>query len=168
MKNQLSQEKLKELFSYDPETGKFESNQKSGKRRKGFLHPKGYVMYGIEKKAYLAHRLAWLYVYGEMPSLYIDHINRVKNDNRISNLRLVNHAENGQNRNVSITSKSKVKGVYWNKNSKKWLAYITFQKKKRYLGGFDSLEDAKAAYGNEAARIHKYNPIATNFQKDET
>ncbi|MDA6380520.1 HNH endonuclease signature motif containing protein [Escherichia coli] len=67
----------------------------------------------INGKAYPAHRLAWLIVYGTMPDGFIDHINRVRTDNRISNLRLVTHSENMQNRKIQKNNKSGYRGVSW-------------------------------------------------------
>ena len=86
----ITQSKLKELVNYDQDTGIFTWKKRTSNRIKigdiiGNLHNCGYIEMGVNGKRYLAHRLAWLYVYGYMPKL-IDHINTNKQDNRICNL----------------------------------------------------------------------------------
>src|SRR5436190_23425691 len=94
----LTQEKLKEVLDYDPETGLFTSRVSRGGRpasaRAGCVTTKGYIKLSLCQKRYYAHRLAWLYVYGEWPSKQIDHINCVTDDNRIANLREATSAQN--------------------------------------------------------------------------
>ena len=92
----LTQKRLKELFYYDPVTGVFTrlhstSNVKAG-RATGNLNTGGHLGFLVDKKMYQAHRLAWLYVHGDWPNSQIDHINGVRTDNRIENLRDVPHA----------------------------------------------------------------------------
>ena len=88
--SQLTQERLKELYSYNPETGEFTHLLSWGKRKRGdvagYVHPtKRYRYIRIEGKSYFAHRLAWLYVYGKWPEDQIDHIDGVRDNNRIAN-----------------------------------------------------------------------------------
>ena len=112
----LTKEKLKEILLYDEECGQF---YRRGKIRKG-LHvgevagsttSTGYWRITIEKKEYLAHRLAWLYMKGEWPEKDIDHINGNPQDNRWSNLRLCSKRESNLNRGVLSNSRTGVKGV---------------------------------------------------------
>ena len=92
---------IKELLDYDKSTGEFtwicKRRGASKKKLAGTKTKIGYTMIMIDGKYYLAHRLAWLYVYGEMPKLSIDHINGKKDDNRIKNLREVTILENQHN-----------------------------------------------------------------------
>ena len=103
MKRLLTVEVLKANVSYNPATGIFTRVKNHPKRKyiagsvTGVPRPDGYVQVMIEGKIFLAHRLAWLYVHGVMPEHYVDHINGVKNDNRIENLRDVKQGVNLQN-----------------------------------------------------------------------
>ena len=101
----------------------------------------GYIKISIAHTLYYAHRLIWLYVYGEWPNS-IDHINRNKHDNRISNLRNVSHSTNLKNQKLRSTSSSGVHGVHWYKAGNKWHSEIKVNYKKICLGYSDSLLDA--------------------------
>ena len=104
----LSQEKLKEVLSYDTDTGNFLWLYDSGKAKKGEIaghknKSMGYILIGISNQKYLAHRLVWLYTYGKLPANTIDHINRNKHDNRLCNLREATHSENMCNTAITNT-----------------------------------------------------------------
>lgn len=154
----LAAERLRELLHYDPETGKFTWRAYRGARAKqgespGFVNPLGYIEIRIDKKLYRAHRLAWLYSYGEWPERNIDHANGDPSDNRLSNLRLCSQSENAANSRRKSTNSSGVKGVYWNKQAGKWRARITKNYKTIEIGQFDRLEDAAAAYARTAEKV---------------
>jgi hypothetical protein len=154
----LTQERLKELLNYDPATGVFtwripvRANVKAGQRA-GSIHPKGYVIISVDKRLTKAHRLAWLYVHGEMPPAELDHINRIPNDNRIANLRLADRYINTQNTGLQKNNTSGYRGVTWHKSQQKWRARISIQGKMNELGYFHSKEDAAKRY-EEVARVH--------------
>ncbi len=94
----LTQQRLHELLHYDAETGFF-----TKKRFAVGSYQEGYLYICLDNKSYGAHRLAWLYRYGDIPKgLQIDHINGKRHDNRIVNLRAVTPQENLQNRGVKI------------------------------------------------------------------
>jgi len=155
----LTQEELKETLDYDPESGIFRWKVAKGLRVKvgdiaGTLHPNGYRYIKINGKRYLEHRLAWLYVHGEWPEDMIDHINGIKDDNRIENLRESTRSENGMNRSKQINNTSGYKGVTWNKAAQKWHTQIMINNKQKYLGYFDSPEEAYAAYCKAAEELH--------------
>ena len=124
----ITQKELKELLHYDPGTGVFvwkniiTANQKKNGDVAGGYDDKGYIKIRINYKHYLAHRLAWLYVYGEWPSKHLDHINRNPSDNRISNLREATHLENNKNASKRKDNTSGYKGVNWHARNKKWIA----------------------------------------------
>lgn len=108
MKNlyDLNHDYLKHILSYIPETGKFywkiaKSSKTIVGKEAGTLHPNGYIYIRIDGFGFRAHRLAWFYVYKEWPKLEIDHINQIKTDNRICNLRDVTSKEN-QNNKIKI------------------------------------------------------------------
>ncbi len=129
----FTQEKLKELVDYNPDTGIFTNkinriNVIAGSVC-GSLNHRGYIHIKINKVTYSAHRLAWLYIYGYCPENQIDHINRIRNDNRIKNLREVTHSCNLKNRTLQKNNKTGVKGVNLCKRSNKWRVQISNNKK---------------------------------------
>jgi hypothetical protein len=158
----VTQERLKELFDYNPETGIFINKVRRGKCQAGTVAGhcgQGYFRININKKLYLTHRLAWLYVYGELPE-YIDHINRIPTDNRIANLRVVSKKQNQENKEKQKNNKSGYKGVSWDSQKKKWFSCIQHKYKTIALGRYDNKEDAYMAYCNAASKYHTHNPNA--------
>lgn len=140
----LTLERLKELLSYDTNTGIFTwiSFTKNYRRPvgtvAGYTNNLGYVQIGIDCVSYGAHRLAWMYVHGELPEMDIDHINGNTADNRIENLRLVTHQQNMCNRKRRSDNSSGYPGVYFNKSANKWHASIRVEGKRIHLGYFKS------------------------------
>lgn len=153
----LTKQRLRELLSYDPETGDFRWLVNRGTVRVGSVagtpNAKGHLQIRIDGVKYYSHRLAWLWVYGAWPLDQIDHINAVKYDNRLSNLRAASSSENGRNRGAQKNNSSGLKGVYQRKKLGKWQASIKLYGKLKHLGTFTSAESASAAY---AAAAHKY------------
>ena len=158
----LSQQRLKELLEYNQETGLFTNRvQRNSHAKKGGVAGTktkyGYISIQIDKKLYLAHRLAWLYVYGEFPEKSLDHINEIKDDNRLVNLRLATRQENGHNISIlRITNKSGFIGVSWNKKPKKWLASIAINGKNKHLGLFNTPEEASEVYLKAKRELHPF------------
>ena len=138
--NNISQNNLKRILHYDSDTGIFTRLYNSSGARKGSIAgsktKQGYIHIRVKTDRVLAHRLAWLYVHGEMPKLFIDHINHDKTDNRISNLRLVTRIENSKNLGKSIRNTSGFVGVSYNKSNNQWRADIRIDGKLKYLGGY--------------------------------
>lgn len=154
----ITQSELKQLFHYDPETGVF-TWIRSGTGRKtnklaGWIDRVGYVRIEVHGKAYCAHRLAWLYVYGCWPTKYIDHINRIKGDNRISNLRDVTKQQNLFNLDSRKGSTSSYLGVHLDRESNKYRASIRVNNKLYNLGRFNNEIDAHQAYLKAKAELH--------------
>jgi len=153
----LTQARLKELLCYDPETGVFTWRSTSRNRKAGAVAGSlqhGYVRISIDNKIYAAHRLAWLYTHGCQPFGEIDHINRVRNDNRLCNLRKATKEINAQNASVRVDSPYGIRGVTKHKYSNKYRARIQADKKTVYLGMFDTPEEAQRAYAAAAAKLH--------------
>ena len=154
----LTQERLKEQLHYDEATGIFtwrlaRQGVRSGSVA-GTVRPNGYIAIKIDRRLYLAHRLAWFYVYGEFPPADIDHINCMKSDNRIVNLRLATSSENQMNVQIQSNNTSGFKGVTWHKKRGKWQAQSKLNGKYRFLGYFPSAEAASEAYQAFAKRHH--------------
>jgi hypothetical protein len=145
----ISADELRQLVKYDRDTGLF---QRGGKVI-GTRNKTGYVVFSLKSTLYYAHRLAWLYETGEMPS-QIDHVNGIKNDNRMDNLRLATHAENMRNRVVRPQSTSGRKGVRLHKTSGLWFASIVVDRKVISLGYHRDKEDAASAYDQAAIELH--------------
>jgi len=155
----LTQKRLKELLSYNEETGVFTNKTTRGNRVykggvAGSVTPDGYCAVYLEGKTYRAHRLVWLYVHGKFPTEGLDHINHIKDDNRLVNLRPVTQKENCKNRLLHKANTSKVTGVYLKKSSDKWVGYITVDYQTINLGAFKDKFEAICA--RKSAEV-KYN-----------
>jgi hypothetical protein len=154
----LTQKILKELLDYNQDTGIFTWKVSRGKAKAGNVAGKinndGYIAIGFNYKTYQSHRLAWIYVYGEFPKKLIDHINGIKTDNKISNLRECNHSQNGFNRKISINNTSNVKGIYWYKQYNKWRSQIKVNKKIKFLGYFDDFFEACCSIYSARNKLH--------------
>lgn len=159
----LTQARLKEFFHYNLDNGLFTRIKTAGCSAKGWVvgthHADGYLSIEIDKKGYLLHRLAWMYVYGEFPKNEIEHIDGNRNNNKWNNLRHASNLENTQNMKVYSTNKSGYTGVIFRKTESKWLAKIDFNKKRYYLGRFETAELASEAYKEAKKRLHTFNPI---------
>lgn len=139
----LTQEQVRELLNYDPETGVFTWKATTGSRAvagtvAGSRHSQGYRSIMLFKRNYLAHRLAWLWVYGQFPENTIDHIDRDRTNNAMSNLREATIQENNRNNGA--------KGYRLFKRTGKWVASIGVDNKNIHLGYFTTPADARAAY----------------------
>ena len=147
----LTQQRLKELLVYDPETGVFTwRKDRADNARRGAIagSPKsdGYMRLCIDGRRYRAHRIAWLYVTGKWPTKEIDHINGDGLDNRWANLREATRSQNMCNTALRADNKSGFKGVSWVTARRKWHAQIAGKS----LGHFDNLEAAARAYRKAA------------------
>ena len=143
----ITQSRLKELLLYDSETGVFTWKGRRGGfaikgSAAGAVSINGYIYIGVDGKLYLAHRLAWFWDHGRLPNEEIDHINRIKTDNRLVNLREVSHRANMINKPLYLNNTSGFRGVIQCSRSKKWLSYIRASGRKIHLGTFDQVSDA--------------------------
>ena len=160
----LAQSQLKELLHYDPDTGIFTHilprRGVSVGAEAGTIDVYGYRTIQVNKKKYRSHRLAWLYIYGVWPKDQIDHVNQIKIDNRVCNLREVTNSQNCQNVGLRITNTSGVKGVCWVNSRCKWQAQIKLNNKQNFLGHFKSLADAVAARKQAEEQLHSHRVVA--------
>lgn len=155
----ISAEDIRNILSYDPASGLFlwkvdRSYRVKAGYKAGHVTPLGYHAIEIAGRKFMAHRLAWLIVSGKWPAFDIDHLNGDRLDNRIENLREASRSENCSNKLSRCDSKSGVKGVFWNKKLSKWQAQISKNGKQIYLGVFETMDEAKAAYRRAAAELH--------------
>jgi hypothetical protein len=122
----------------------------------GNIRPDGYLGGRVFGKAYLVHRLVWLHFYGEWPAGELDHIDLDKTNNRISNLREATRSDNIHNTNARKHNKLGVKGIYERQyaSGKRYRASIHENGKRRDLGAFLTLLEAKAAYEEAARRAY--------------
>lgn len=156
----ITQQQLRELLHYDPETGLFHwlvclSNRApagSVAGRKAKAEP--YLQISIHGKQYRAHRLAWLYVHGEFPK-FVDHRNGLKTDNRLVNLRPASKRENAWNAGLSRRNKSGAKGVSWSDRDQKWIAQICVDGRQTRIGAFEDVDAAALAYAGVAEPLHR-------------
>ncbi len=154
--------RLKELLNYDYDTGIFTNKvtRSSGQSNEGvpagfFEKSTGYTRLGIDTYQYAAHKLAWFMSYSEWPSEDIDHINGIKTDNRLVNLRLASRSENMQNKSAAQkNSKTGVRGVSF--YGGKYRAEITVNGISKKLGGWSTLAEAEAAYLTAKTLLHPF------------
>ena len=162
----LTAERLRELFAYDSSTGLFTRKVSTTNRVKvgdvaGSPNQKGYINIMVDGRLYPAHRLAWLYEHGIWPQGQIDHINGVKADNRIANLREATNGQNKQNmRSARADNGSGLLGVRWHDRDQRWHARIMLDGKAKHLGSFGSSEEAQAAYLAAKRELHDFGEIA--------
>lgn len=144
---------LKLMFDYKDGQIIAKSNSKSRKYGDvvGSLNSNGYLVASVKSKIYRVHRLIFMWHYGFMPE-QVDHINGIRSDNRIENLRQVTATQNNQNRKAM--SKSGFKGVHWHKQSKKWVASICINRKSVHLGSFINKKDAAQVATEARSKLH--------------
>lgn len=141
----ISQEELKRLLTYNPETGVFTWNHRVNSSTPegsvaGWVADTGYVRISIKNKRFYAHRLAWLYVTGSLPTHDIDHRNQIRSDNSWANLRPADISQNAMNKAGSKPSKLGVKGVRMHPSGR-YEAIVRYRRK-AYSRTFDNLSDA--------------------------
>jgi hypothetical protein len=162
MRVYLDIDRLLEVLAYEADTGHFVWRKPrpfcSIGKRAGTLTSPGYVVIAVEGRKYMAHRLAWLYTHRRWPTEEIDHINGVRSDNRLVNLREATPSQNQANKAMRRDNTSGAKGVTWDKSRSDWIAAIHVNGSRKYLGRFSSVEEASAAYA--VAASHHFGEFA--------
>ena len=127
----------------------------------GFIRKDGYVAIKINTKAYKAHRLAWLYVYGINPENQVDHVNGFKSDNRILNLRAATNSQNCENqkkaKSNNIVGLLGVSKAYGKRNG--FISRIQVNGKQKNIGYFPTAEEAHEAYILAKRELHGHNTL---------
>lgn len=154
---ELTKDAVLTVFEYHAESGVFMRRKSHGACLAGVpagaINKKGYRQISVNNKLYYAHRLVWLVETGEFPIGVLDHINRIKDDNRIANLREVSHKQNMENTGTYAHNTSGYKGVFWDLQAKKWQARVNHNGKQIFAGRFDNVYDAHQAYIRKVAQL---------------
>lgn len=157
-------EMLKRYVRYEPSTGRFFRKEKlpgngakpAGTEVAGYVGPHGYLtaaFLGRKGRRYTFHRVAWMLTYGEWPDGMIDHKDRDKTNNRISNLRTVCPEDNAKNMSISSRNTSGISGVCWHKSRNKWFLQVNSGGRRVHSSYHDDLLSAVAA---RFAQLRKY------------
>lgn len=146
----MNQSEVREILNYDEKTGEFTWRTKISHkvvigRLAGHINDSGYRIIKIKGIRYRAHRLAWLYIYGEWPEQQIDHINGRREDNRIINLRSATPRDNSKNQKRRVDNQSGCTGISKHSLANRWVAQITLDGKSTYLGIYEDFFEACCA-----------------------
>jgi hypothetical protein len=153
--NPLTLDRLRELLHYNPQTGLFTWRiRKGGTANKGTpagtINNCGYLAINLDSLRYVAHRLAWFYMTGAWPIADIDHKDGDRRNNRFANLREATRSQNLRNSRKRTTG---LKGASFNKMAQRWIATIRVDGTQRYLGLFNTEQQAHQAYCNAAMKL---------------
>lgn len=152
----IDQTTLNKLFEY--KNGKLYWKTAKAKninvtKEAGCLLPSGYRQVGVNGKKYYTHRIVYFMFFGVLPE-YLDHINCIRDDNRIENLRECTIEENNRNTKKRRNNTSGAKGVTWDRHANKWRARVCANSKNKYIGMYDNVETAKAAVEEARSKLH--------------
>ena len=159
LKPDFTIDRLRELISYDPIIGDmFWKTQHTnrivvGQKINGKMKL-GHLRVGINRKRYLAHRIAWFHYYGKWPTKNLDHKDGNAGNNAIDNLRECTQAQNLWNRNVQCNNLVSLKGVSRDNRRGTWFSRICVKGKIHFLGKFNTPEEAHQAYIKAAKKLH--------------
>lgn len=166
MKPEITAALVRERYSYDPETGhlnyKISRGRVSANGRVGSLKKSGYRKVSINQQWIQSARIAWLHYYGEWPENQVDHINQIRDDDRIANLRDVTGLENMHNQGDRRKNNSSgAVGVHRNERDQMWHATISVKRKVVFLGAYKQFEDAIEARERGKRQHHSPKPQRT-------
>lgn len=154
----LTHQEITQLLSYNEVTGdlRWKIDRTGGVKAgdmAGYVNNSGYRMVKIQGELFSAHRIAWFIKHGFWPG-ELDHKDRNKLNNSLSNLRLCSKSENQINRGRPKNNSSGAKGVVWNKRARKWQAQAGLNGKRYYLGLFIEQREAQEAYNKFCIENH--------------
>lgn len=149
----LNAESVHSVYRYDPATGRLWRKMATGDLKGCKIRSHNKYVVSFNRVQYPATHIIWLLMTGCWPKNVIDHANCDSLDDSWNNLRECTSAQNCYNKSVTSRSASGVKGVFWDKERNKWSTYITKDYKVRFIGRFDTIEAAKAAYDKKAAEL---------------
>lgn len=158
----INQVLLKELFTYNPDTGILSWKVRPCRNinvgsEAGGISLGGYRTVSVNKSRQYVHRVIWCLVYGELPKYGIDHINGVRDDNRLINLRAANQSENMQNIRAPLKNNSTgYLGVTFYKPDGTYQAQITINNKYHYLGRYPTAIEAHEVYLAAKKELHPF------------
>jgi len=159
----ITQSRLKDVIGYNPVTGIFTWKITSGKAVKGKIAGSihvcnGYYRISIKNKEYRAHRLAWLYMTGSMPTNEIDHINGIRSYNRFENLREATRSGNLQNQRKANSKNisTKLLGAAFHKPSGTYFSRIQINGAVKFIGAFETAQKAHDAYVSAKRQAHPF------------
>lgn len=163
----ITQQELHDLFIHDDEAGVLRWRHDTKRHKAGEIAgrrtPGVYGILRINNRAYVLHRLIWLYVHGrwpEWPNMVIDHINHDRQDNRLCNLREIPYEDNHHNLPPRKAGHPNGHvGVFWSKRQGKWGARIAARRKMIHLGTFETKEEAIAARKAGELKHHPSKPV---------
>lgn len=164
MREKLTQERLKEVLNYDPDTGVFiwrvrlNNNGPAIGESAGSVTARGYRLIAVDGRQYRAHRLAWLYAFGTGLEQTFDHRDGDTLNNAITNLRPCSQSENLQNTKLPKSNKSGLMGVCLCRQTGKWMAQIHVDYMRIWLGRHSTKEEAHQAYLAAKAKLHTFQP----------
>ena len=144
MNSNLTQADLLEMFTYSNGNLLWKKHKIKSSIGKsvGYLQTNGYTRVNLSIGSYYLHRLIFLYHFGKWPTNQIDHIDGNPKNNCIENLREATNSQNGHNKGKPRNNTSGYKGVSYCKAAKKWEAYMTIDRKRKYLGLFECPKEA--------------------------
>jgi hypothetical protein len=152
-----TQSRLRELFNYDAQTGILTRRKRAAMMPAGSvvgtINHNGYRNVRADGRMYSAHRLIWVYQYGELPR-EIDHINGDGSDNCLANLRECTRSENNMNRDANRTNTSGIRCVTWRATRQTWVAIVRLNGKTAYESEFKNIEDARTAVTSARRTLH--------------
>lgn len=157
----LAIDRLRTLLHYDPDSGHFtwlvdRNGRKFAGTEAGNISPDGHIQIMIDGVNYKGHRLAWMYVHGQMPRYGIDHRDHNRSNNAICNLRDVTQSCNMQNMiTANVDSLTGILGVTFDRKNKKYRAQIRVDGRNRPLGRFQTSAEAQAAYLKAKRAMHE-------------
>lgn len=155
----ITQQRLKELFNYCPDTGILTQKTRTSQRVKvgedvGCLTRNGYLKIFCQGRNYRVHRLAWLYVYGDYPDEDIDHINGIRTDNRLCNLRLATRSQNNCNSKLRADNKTSYRNVHFFKRTGTYQVQVRLNGKRVNGGYFATAEEASVVATKMRKQLH--------------